>query len=125
MRAGLGVEELGEVGLGAAAGVDLALGGAGGVELDGREAGDGLGGAEGLGGLGVAVDLCNQDVGLGLEGLGEGFPGGSEVLAVCSGDLALAAVMKHDAVRWKGGTYGRTREPCTRQARSAPFREHP
>lgn len=76
------VEERNESRLGAAAIVVDRLGAALGEELDGRVRLDALvlRGSLGVGGFGV--DLADDDVGLELEVLGEGFPDGGEALAV-------------------------------------------
>jgi hypothetical protein len=82
--AGVGVQEVDEVLLGAGAfvwvGLDAAL-----LEvLDGGVGLDALFLCERFGVLGFGVDLCDQDVGLGSEVVGKSLPDGRERLAVCT-----------------------------------------
>jgi hypothetical protein len=91
VRAGVSVDELDEVLLGAGTLVRERLGGAllevldGGVGLDALLFGDGLA----VGRFGV--DLRDQDAGLSCEVVGEGFPGRSQALAVYMPQLAICS----------------------------------
>ena len=82
MGASVGVEEVDEVLLGAGASVWEGLSGSLGEVLDGGVGRDALLLSEGLGVLGFRVNLGDQNAGLGDEVVGEGFPDGSESLAV-------------------------------------------
>lgn len=81
---GLAVQEVNKGLLGAGAGVGLGLGRALGEELDSRVAGNALLLGQGLGVLGLGVDLSDHDVVLEGEVIGKGFPDGSKGLAVCN-----------------------------------------
>jgi hypothetical protein len=83
VSAGVLVEELDECLLRAAALVWAGLEGALLEVLDGRVRGDALLLGESLCVLGFSVNLCDQDIGLVNEGVGESLPDGGEGLAVC------------------------------------------
>lgn len=84
VSASVGVEEVNEVLLGAAALVWESLGAALLEVLDGGVGLNALLGCESLGVLGFGVDLGDQNAGLIDEVVGEGLPDGCESLAVCN-----------------------------------------
>jgi hypothetical protein len=103
VSAGISVDELDKVVLGAGALVREWLRGALLEVFDGGVGLDALGFGGGLGVVSLGIDLGDQDAGLGGVVVGEGFPSGSEALAVCSFPLALPNSQR--IVKW---TYGRT-----------------
>jgi hypothetical protein len=84
MGAGVRVQEVDEVLLGAGAFVRVGLDAALLEVLDGGVGLDALFLCERFGVLGFGVDLCDQDVGLGSEVVGKSLPDGRERLAVCT-----------------------------------------
>ena len=105
MGAGLLVQELDEIGLGAATVVILGGGASLGEKLDRGEAGNAvlLSGLLAVGG--IRINLGDGDLGLAGKGSGELLPGRSEVLAVLKFvSTWLSRCMDLEI------TYGRTRE---------------
>lgn len=88
MRAGVGVDELDEVLLGAGSLVRQRLGGPLLEVLDGRVGLDALLFGEGFAGGGFGVDLGDQNARFGRKGVGKGFPDGGEALAVLNAESA-------------------------------------
>lgn len=82
VSAGLLVDELDKGLPRASTGVGFGLGGALGEELDGGVSGDTLLLGQGTGVFRFSIDLGDNDVGFEGVVIGEGFPGGSEALAV-------------------------------------------
>lgn len=82
VSAGLLVDELDKGLLRASTGVGLGLGGALGEEFDGGVTGDTLLLGQGAGVFRFSIDLGDNDVGFECVVIGEGFPNGSEGLAV-------------------------------------------
>lgn len=82
MGTSIRVDELNKVLLGTGALIWQRLSGALLEVLDSRVGGDALFGGDGLAVLGFGIDLGDEDAGLECEVVGEGFPDGSEALAV-------------------------------------------